>query len=637
MADIRGPIDDLSGIYSIYQDGNLNRIQNNVRPPDIAIFATAERGITYLPQPFNEGNIATVNKIFGVAGDVGKQTQEAISKGKESLLITRVGARECFLRNLGHTSASAGTPPHDDGLQIYAVYGGTDIGTRFGIAFDTSDGRLIIQDKALSEVVFDNNPSAPVDKRLFNVWGSFTTSANCTAIGTISPLATIALNGATAVDAEMTFYPGDNGTSLSRMQLFEACFNGFAALEGYRYSYIALPKEATLDCPVATNLAALADQGTAYPTKGSTSANAPDKLGRVFIEYVDGKHEFYWDVDGDGAAEYYSVNDTGTSYGATSKGGVVFASTSFKEPNFAYALAYHCDRVTYESHTLEGCCGVEPPAIGRPLDQWVGTSPTFSTSVDNVVTVTANGSGLLGHKYMAGTTAFRNALAYGGFIRTSNPWFDDGTEAKDENDKPVDMGKFLSIWITPEVFRPRSGVNSNNAYVAISPLAYIAFRSQLPLSASPTNQNYPANSGVVTGSLNRSLRSQLKAMRYTLAVENNNEVTILDSATAARPDSDYTRQGTIRIVQAFDDVIRNLGRPHLKKSSLSAEEEVAFQKELEEALANAVSVKLFRGGNIQLLITPQDFVLGQARINTTLYAPFELNKITHSISLVRGQ
>ena len=362
--DIRGNINSLAGSYSIYGDGNLGRLDNVSSPPRIAILGSAGKGNDYQPQAFVSDNIDSMLSVYGADGDLLQQVQEMQTKGGNAALALRIGSRPVFAMHIGASGAATSTPTdQEDGYWIESFYGGKEFGTRFGVAWEKASDRLIVEDKLTGIVVFDNLSTNPVDLGLVYVRGASGTGGGDegTDIGTISPLTTVAVNSLSTTDGRVTTYAGDNGTSLSRMELFEGVMKAFTALEGFRYDYIPMPPGATLDAPVEYGLSSIAAVGTDYPNRGASGA-APDKLGQVYIEFVDDKLEFYWDVDGDAEAEYWSVSDT-SDYSGTSKGGHVFTATSWEEPNFAYALAYHCQRTTYESHFVQGIVGVERPQL----------------------------------------------------------------------------------------------------------------------------------------------------------------------------------------------------------------------------------------------------------------------------------
>ncbi len=646
---IRNHVKDLTGSYSIYGDGNLGRQKGPAAPPDLVIMGLSGKGVDYRPQAYTADTIDSLNKAFGPKGDLLAQVQEMQTKGLNEVMVMRIGTRPCFVQHVGRAIVTPAL--QTDGYWIECIPGGTEYKDRFGLSYDNSTGELVIKDLTAGVIVFSNNDKNPIDLGQVIIRGTanfdtantnrgpdlgtltFDSNGNVTSLADSN---FVKLSALATTDPKIKVFNGDDGEKVSRMRLYEGVFQGMSKLEGQRYRYLAAHPLATLDCPAQTSLAALTAKGTAYPNPNSSSPTQPDALGKVYIEWSDDKYEFYWDVDGDGKPEYWSVNDYG-DYEGTSKEGKVFGTAAdFLEPNFAFTYAYDCLRKSIESHFCQAIVGVEHPAIGKSLSSWVGKEPTYSTTVDGTVTVTANGTGLLGHKYTAGTTTFRSGKAYGGFIETSEPYFDSGTETLDQNDQPVDMGKFLSLWATPETFDPRLSVNNNNAYLRISPASYAAFRASLSAYTSPTHQVFPTAGSVLTGALTRPQLSSLQKMRYTVAKQDFRGIKIQDAPSAAHPSSDYTRQGSIELVEAWDEVVRNVVDPYLGRH-MAPEEEIALQKDLVEAMNGMIGAKLFvRGSNVRLVISPQDRILGQALVESDLVLPFELRRITHATNMRQG-
>jgi hypothetical protein len=628
MADLRTHIQTLAGVYSLYGDGNLNRTRTITETPQIVVFGSAPKGRDLFPMNFNVTNMDKSVIIFGKTGNLIAQLQEAQSMGVNSVLACRINARPAFAMHIGGTGAAPAGSLESNGYFVQLTPGGAKYATDFGIVYQTSDFRLIVEDKESQVVIFDNNPSAPIDLGLVQVSGTPVSAAGSN-IGVVSPLDSVSI--ASLVNpthgSAILKYNGDDGLSVGRMRNYEGMFQGLQALDGFQYNYVAAPPDATLDAPYDGAVAGAPTGGTAYPSKGAIASTAPDKLGKVYIEYVDDKYEFYWDVDGDHAAEYWSVTGT-QAYSGTSKGGKVFVDGDFLEPNFAYTLAYDCHRKTIESHFCEGIIGIEPPPLGKSLQYWLGSKPTYSTDANGEVIVSADGSRLLGHKYVGGATTYRSAAAYGGFIETDAPYFDSGTELLDTNDLPVDLGKYLTLWATPQTFIPRLGVNNNQSYIRISPVAYAAFVSQLDLRTTPTHATYPVIGGVLTSSLSRSQLADLKEMRYTLARQTGNGTKVLDGVTAALPSSDFVRQGSIKLIRFVDNMLRAASDPYLGRY-ISPEEEMAFTETLNEVINGAIQNRiLVRGSSIVMNRTVEERVRGEANVHVDLFLPFELNKIT---------
>lgn len=623
MAELTGISSARNGHYVAVQDQQAGRVPFDNVPINIAIIGACEKGRTTTPAIFNNTNIQQASGVFGTKGDMLEQVLEMQQKGISSILALRQGGRSLFLDHIGDTTGTSG-------YRIECADAGTEWATSYGIAYSTSDGRLMIQDLASAgtPIVFDNLPAAPIDYGLFYITGTPTLGQGTT-VGTAASGLTIPLNSATNIDGNMFFYKGDNGTDgISRMEIFENVFRGLQVLENFRYRTFAAPEKATLNCPI--NTASTATGGTNYPAAESTF----DKLGKVFIEDVDGRFEFYWDVDSDNTAEFWSVNATGLSYATQSKGGVNLTTAVFKVPNFAYAIAYEMDRMHQEVRYVDAVVAVEKPGIGRPMSEWFGAPAIYTTDIEGDVTVSTNGSGILGNKYIAGATDFRGASAYGGFIRTTNPFFDDGTEFKDASGNAVDIGKYLVLWGTPEYFTVGNNVRFNRPYYKVSPAAYAAWREGLPLTLTPTMQDYPALS-VLTNRIPRAIIDRFAEMRITIAKPTDAGIKILDAPVAALPVSDYARQGTMRTIEFIDRALRIRADRYLGRY-LDTQEEQALQQEFTDVMNALIQNRVIKGGVARYFTTPQSRIRGEAFVNVQVVVPFELRKITFSLSLTQG-
>ena len=649
----------LNGSFNIYNDGNLGRARTIADPPAVVVWGGSMKGNNN-PLAFTADNIDTMISVYGAGGDLLQQVQELQQQGVNSVLVKRVGMRRGFAMHIGASGTSTVVPTNqEDGYWIELIQGGTEFSERFGVCYDNASARLIVQDREAGFIVFDNLDRYPIDEGQVFVRGTAYTGAPHagSSIGTFTtdsdgrvttltsvPLSKLAVSWTStgghvhAADTRIHTYIGDDGHGVSRMKLYEGMFQMFQDVQGYRFRYIASHPRATLDAPVKTNATAPAGTlaGTTYPGYGAKlTASQPDALGRVYIEFVDGRYEFYWDVSGDGTANYWSVNDT-SSYSGTSKGGKVFGTDTFLEPNFAYSLAYFCHQQAHEGGFFaQGIVGVEMPQIGRPPSEWIGTKAVYGTSPDGAVTVSTNGSGLLGHKYVAGNTGYRSGAAYGGFIKTDEPYFDAGTEEADLNGQPVDLGKYLSIWATPEVFDPRLGVNGNRAYTAISCAAYAGMRSNLGLRNAPTFKDY-VSGGVLTGALTRSNIADMSEMRFTIAVQDYKGIKVVDAPSAALPTSDFARQGSMELVAAVTDALTDTAESYMGRY-ISAEEEQALEKDLIQTMNGLIEAGIInRGSQLQLYITPDDRILGQANVVVDLIVPFELRRIIQNVNLRRA-
>jgi len=348
-------------------DGNVS-VTFPVGSPRVLVFGNAGKGLTY--QPYNIAADALSQSInqFGLDGNLARQAYECREGGGEAIVLNRVGALPLKLGFIGGTGEDlAERVTGSDGLTIECKYGGTEWSTRFGIAYEVGSNRLIIEDKSLNVVVYDNGTENPVDLGLFNVEGTFATDTGGTDIGNLGATPTlrtsIAISLSTASDLSMSYCAGDNGTNHGKMRLDEALYKGIKSMEGVVYDFISFPEKATLNATYSTNFTAQwTSRGTTYP--GITSAG--DKLGKVFVEEVNGQFHHYWDLNGDNAAEIWSVEGTSTSaHTGTSLGGHVFNATSFREANFAYLLSDACYQITENDQFVQGIIGVEDRLVSE--------------------------------------------------------------------------------------------------------------------------------------------------------------------------------------------------------------------------------------------------------------------------------
>lgn len=625
MSALQGISTRLNRAYAFYVDNQLSQLIPSERTATIAVMGVAERGRTTTPARFNNTNIGQANRLFGVQGDLTEQIREAEGKGEQALLALRIGARPCFLQHIGGTTG--GLPL--DGLWVQPVEGGEEWGTRYGIAYATSDTRLVLKDLENDLVLFDNNPLASVDRGLFLIRGTAVVGSGSN-IGTASDFNCVPLNTADSYDAQIHFYDGDDGTrGLSRNELFVAMMNGFKVYQDVPdWRTMVLSERMTINAPTGTYVS-----GT-IGTQPPTLALLPDVLSPVYLEEVNGVIEGYFDLNGNGTAEFWTVNDTGT-YSTRTLAGKALAASDFKTPNFVYAAAYEMLRLGVEGRFVNCVAGVELPQPGRPMSEWYGSTPVFSTDLEGNVTVSSNGTGLLGHRYLMGATNYRSASAFGGMIATTEPYFETGAELEDEEGNPVDIGKYVTLWATPEFFQGIQGVRSNLPYMKISAAAYAAFNAQLNLSQSVVNRPYPA-AGVTTNRIPLSVQEAFMDARITLARNSDRGVRILDGATLALPTSDYTRQSSMRLIEIVDSALREVANRYIGRMDLTPLVEKAFEQEMNQEMDRLRDLNVIQGGYVTLQVTPLQRTRGEADAFVVIQLPYELRKVTFTMRLTAG-
>src|SRR5690606_574519 len=137
----------------------------------------------------------------------------------------------------------------------------------------------------------------------------------------------------------------------------------------------------------------------------------------------------------------------------------------------------------------------------------------------------------------------------GGFIATDSGFLD-GTQLKDRNDALVDIGRYLSVTVTPIIVGNGS---RPGAYLTSSGSTYAGLYSSLGVTSAPTNK-------LVKGvrlpfAVNKKKLDMLAGRGYVALQDKPRGIVVVDAPTAARPESDYQRLSTVRQVKAAVDSI----------------------------------------------------------------------------------
>jgi hypothetical protein len=282
---------------------------------------------------------------------------------------------------------------------------------------------------------------------------------------------------------------------------------------------------------------------------------------------------------------------------------------------------------------------VLPPASYAPKDvaKWVGKAPVADIDLQTGLNlISANGSGLLGNKFMAGrktagglvgvTIDGTDGLAGGGLIATDTGFLD-GEQLKDANDKLVDIGQYISVVAT---YPTLSNTARVGAYVATGASVYAGFYSALAPNESPMNN--------VLGMVRLPFRvsptkiNLLAGTKYVTFHAKSNGIVVSDAPTAARVESDFRRLTTVRIVKAVVDRLRVKADPFLGKP-LSQLRQQALDGALGEELSKSVKDEYLTRYDKTLSVTTAGRILGQAVLELVLVPVFELRKLYIVVSL----
>lgn len=633
------PFENLPGIFETKLDGNLT-IPSTNDSPVVCVLGTAGQGDS--EQLFTAVRLQDAARVFGKSGTLVRGMYEAASTGATNIRLFRIGATSALLEDLG------------DGLDIETVSKDDSAGGDYNIWFTASTGRLRVYRASDDTLVFDSgdgvDPDTKVDLGEVVVTGSATGGID---VGSSAATA-VALEDVPGVDATTTFTAGTDGINLTRMGLYQALDQAYGLLEDADLD-IVVPMNVYLDDANIMDMTAPVASGL---MTGITSLDdiavggEQDVLGRLYTEEFDGVKYYFWDVNRDGIAEIVPTvrgltapQQTALNDGNISIAAVVasdpadLVEASFHEVNFAYQLANFCYRSSHLNTEMYGSIGVLPPAAFSPreVSLWIGAAPTTEVDGNGVTQIVTNGRGLLGNKWVAGRIADGSLPAHtidgsakvnGGFIATDDGNID-GVQLKDDNDKLVDIGKYLDI---VSAYVQQVNPSRASAYVASAAAVYAGLQTRLPASSAPTNK--VVSNVSLPFRINNTKLDALAGKRYVAFVEKPKGVVVADAPSGSRPESDYNRRSTMRIVKAVIDTVRIVGEPFLGEG-MSGAQLAALETAIQQALAELVKAKppVLVRFEAQVSATAFERVQGKCKVELVLVPAFELRQINVTVAL----
>ena len=604
----------LPGVITSLNDQQLPT-ENLSDAPKVLVLGTSSTGVNY--QPTLPRSMTIGKSTFGSSGTLARGGFEVKAQGAENVMLMRIGGTAAILVTAGLTITSELL---DDAA-----------GTQYSIYYDDSAAHIAIYDNVNAEWVYDNVNN--IDTGAVCVDGTPTVGAGVD-IGSLSaPVAMASVPVLPGVTA--TYTAGSDGINPSRMQLYEYLSEAYEKLPFFDMDFI-VPMDAYIDDTNLVDLSAgqIAARGLAalvtYPTAGSLA----DVLGKVYIQEYNGTNYFWWDTDNDGVAEIYP--SLGASGPSANIDGDAIASGDFHEVSFGYQLANFCYEATQDWQFVQGFISFKPPTTYCLADivTWIGRLPTYATDpVTRVVTVpnaASNGAGMLGNKFMAGRNDFRGGVSNGGFILTDSG-FVDGTEQTDDNDALVDIGKHLEV--CGAIFIHTNGY-STSGYISTVATTVAGKCATLRPSSAPTNKTVRA--GKLIKLVKGYLLDRLAGVRIVSLTSKTKGVVITDAPTAARPESDYRRYTTVRIVKEAVDLIREVADPFIGEGSSEADRQ-ALKTAIEEKFSEKLVGDSIIRYDLSISATPAQFAAGQAIANLVLVPKFELRHVYLDVGLSAQQ
>lgn len=223
----------------------------------------------------------------------------------------------------------------------------------------------------------------------------------------------------------------------------------------------------------------------------------------------------------------------------------------YNEVDFTHRLGMFAYDNLEEGDFLNVIIGSRGPKFTNPksINDWIGKEPVRDLA-GNIV---ENGTGLLGHRLMVGSTSYR-----GGYFATSNG-FVDGDILTDRTGFAVDLGKHLSIVVS------QVGAVSTPVLVTSAAATYGGLVSTLLPGESTTNKTVPNMFSAFT--IKEGKRKALAKNGYVVFFEKSKGLTVYSGDVATRENSDYDFISTANTVASITRLIKDTVDPYVGKGT----------------------------------------------------------------------
>ena len=272
----------------------------------------------------------------------------------------------------------------------------------------------------------------------------------------------------------------------------------------------------------------------------------------------------------------------------------------------------------YESTSEGNYPNIMVGAIGpkaynnKYINLWIGKSPVVNLEGK----ITVNGTGLLGHRLMIGTTN-----RAGGYFATDTG-FPDGTPITDSNNFTVDLGKYLSIVVSQVV-----SANSTGEIVS-GAASYAGLTTIVTPGDSTTNQVIGGT--ILATDLKRLKLKELQSAGYVVFENRNKGVTVVSGNLASRLNSDYRYLSTSIVINYIASDINEVCDPFIGKG-IDGTSKVA----LHTALHSRFAQRQRQGFFIDYLLQLRQVEANIIDVAYTITAKDELRQVVNTIKLAR--
>lgn len=340
-----------------------------------------------------------------------------------------------------------------------------------------------------------------------------------------------------------------------------------------------------------------------------------------------------------------------------------------REVNFAHQLASFLHLASTSWKTMLGTISFRGPfGLSRiAVSDWIGSAANYRFAGDGqtriILAAGNNGSGILGHKLLAGMAAstggYRNGaikdapssasgLAFGGLIKTRGaglpnaddyPGFSYGISDTDElldlNKQPVDIGKHILATYDWPIHR--NAFDGGKVYRGPVNMTLAAKLAIMPENEEPIGVNGRVVRVTAPPRVHATQQDQLARIRAIgLKREEGVGFVFVSSKTAAHPDSDYNRVSTIRCVNRHLQGIREIAKPFIGKD-FSAQRLVALQSAIDSFLLAERVGGFNQGALASISFSRSDKIMGNLKVKLRMVPPFSIEKIDVETSLAADE
>lgn len=334
-------------------------------------------------------------------------------------------------------------------------------------------------------------------------------------------------------------------------------------------------------------------------------------------EDEDGYTTYEWSKDKYVYRKQGTEDETTTdiSESAIDNNGQPIILKSYNEVDFVHRLGMFAYNKLSDGHFVNIIVGAQGPANSSPraINDWIGKSPVYDVR-GNIV---EDGTGLLGHPLMVGTTKYK-----GGYFATSNG-FVDGDVLVDYTSFPIDLGKHISI-VVSQVTTPNQNVPSSGA------AAYAGLVANVGPGDSTTNKSI--SSLFLAFDIKESKRKELAKAGYVVFQDKPKGLTVYSGDLATRENSDFDYISTAIAIAETTKLITEISDPFIGRG-LDIITRVALETQLTTAMSNAQKEGWFISYKFDIRREGPNELLIPYMIQTK----DELRKITHLVRLTRDE